>query len=185
MTTYTCTLPSAPAAKSWAGDLLQILGASLFIALSAQISVPLYFTPVPLSGQVLAVMLVGALLGSRKGVLAVLAYMAEGAMGLPVFAAGSFGAWALVGPTGGYFLGFIAQAYLAGMLTRAKQTSVTTVMAVLLFSCLIQLSLGSLWLGAYTGVGAALVAGFYPFLIGDALKCLLVAAYLKSSNRAA
>lgn len=84
-------------------DLTLILGASLLIALISQIMVRLPFSPVPITGQTFAVLLVGATLGSRRGALAVLAYLVEGLIGLPVFAGGGAGLAYLRGPTGGFF----------------------------------------------------------------------------------
>ncbi len=107
-----------PSVRRYAGvyDAALILGASLLIALSARIAVPVPFSPAPITGQTLAVLLVGALLGSRRGALSVLAYLAEGAMGLPVFAGGGAGILWLLGPTGGYLFGFIAAAFVTGWL---------------------------------------------------------------------
>ena len=89
-----------------------ILGGSLFIALAAQVSVP--FFPVPLTLQTLAILIVGLTFGSRLGAATLIAYLAEGAMGLPVFANGMNGA-ALVGPTAGFLYGFVGMAWLAGL----------------------------------------------------------------------
>ncbi len=79
-------------------------------------AIQLPFSPVPITGQTMAVLLVGALLGSRRGALAVLAYIAEGLAGLPVFAGGAAGLARLFGPTGGYLVGFVAAAFLVGWL---------------------------------------------------------------------
>ncbi len=86
--------------KTLLSDILLVLGASLFMALMARIALPLPFSPVPVTGQTFAVLLVGAVLGSRLGTLGVLAYIAEGAAGMPVFAGGGGFAY-LLGPTGG------------------------------------------------------------------------------------
>lgn len=184
MTTYTSALPAMPIARNWGNTLLQVLGASLFIALCAQINIPLYFTPVPLSGQVFAVMLTGGMLGSRKGVLAVVTYMLQGAMGLPVFAGGSYGLLSLLGPTGGYFIGFAAQAYIAGFLAMTKEATSVKVINILLLSCAVQLALGTAWLCLYTGMNLSMAfsLGFLPFILGDILKCVGVTAYLKFSS---
>src|ERR1700722_2876799 len=84
----------------------QVLGASLFIAFMTQIQIFLPFTPVPITGQTFAVATVGALLGGRKGALSVIAYLIEGAMGLPFFTRAGSGLPFMLGPTGGYLLGF-------------------------------------------------------------------------------
>jgi biotin transport system substrate-specific component len=161
---------------------LQILGASLFLALCAQIRIPLYFSPVPLSGQTFAVMFIGATMGSRKGLLSVLAYLLEGSLGLPVFAGGwtSLGLMSLLGTNGGYFLGFIFQAFLVGSFIE-RQTSFQAVktISVLLLSCALQLGLGVVWLSAFVGFEASLVMGLYPFLFGELVKSMGIAAFLK------
>lgn len=161
-------------------SILQVLGASLFLALCSQISIPLYFSPVPLSGQTFGVMLIGATMGSRKGLLSVLAYLAEGSFGLPVFAGGSWGLMNLLGPTGGYFLGFIFQAYLVGwFVERQNSFQGTKILSVLLFSCALQLGLGVLWLSFFVGFESALIMGLYPFLFGEFIKAISITAYLK------
>jgi biotin transport system substrate-specific component len=95
-------------------DIFIIIGATVFISLSAQIAFNVPFSPVPITGQTLAVILCGAFLGSKKGSLAILAYLLEGISGLPVFAQAQYGLSHLFGPTGGYLLGFIPAAYISG-----------------------------------------------------------------------
>ena len=177
----TLTLPEKNLSKAFGSSLFRILAASLFLGLCAQISIPLYFTPVPLSAQTLGILFVGAILGPRKGALAVMAYLIEGSLGMPVFAGGSSGAMCLIGPTGGYFLGFIVQAYIAGWAVQrfASSSKIKTATA-LSFSCIACLGLGALWLSRFVGLPAALVLGVYPFLIGEIVKVLCVTAYLKS-----
>jgi biotin transport system substrate-specific component len=94
-------IPSFPLSKEKLQTLLQVIGASFLIAFCAQIRIPLFFTPVPLTGHVLAVLFVGALLGSRNGALSVLLYLFEGGiLNLPVFSNGNFGFAHFFGPTG-------------------------------------------------------------------------------------
>ncbi len=161
--------------------VLQVCGASLFLALCAQISIPLYFSPVPLSGQTFGVMLIGALLGRRIGMWSVLAYLIEGSLGLPVFAGGNAGGLAtLVGSNGGYFLGFFVQVYLAGRLSKSyPPLNVSKIFTLLITSCAVQLGLGVLWLSCFTGYAAALSMGLYPFIFGECVKCLTIATCLK------
>ena len=97
-------------------DALLVVGFSLLTALCARIVIPLPFTPVPITGQTFAVLLTGAALGARRGAAAIVLYVLEGLAGLPVFAGGASGLARLLGPTGGYLLGFIAAAYLTGTL---------------------------------------------------------------------
>lgn len=163
-------------------SLLKILGASLLIALCARISIPLYFTPVVFTLQTCAVMLIGATLGSRIGALSVLAYIAEGVMGLPVFAQMN-GFAELVGVHGGYFVGFVLQAYLVGwFMERQKNFSLVKTAAILSLSCLLQLGLGALWLSSFIGMESAFLLGFVPFISGELIKVLAVTAFLKGRS---
>lgn len=180
VTTLIHSLPFESSKKDVCLSVLQVFAASLFLALCSQISMPLYFSPVPLSGQTFGVMLVGASMGSRKGLFSVLAYFAEGSLGLPVFAGGSFGIMSLLGPCGGYFLGFLVQVYFIGWFTeRQNSFQVTKTLPILLFSCLIQLGLGVMWLSLLTTFESALIMGFYPFLLCETVKSTVVALYLK------
>lgn len=155
-------------------DVGLVLGGSLLIALSAQVSIHLPFSPVPVTGQTFAVLLVGALLGWQRGALAVLAYLVEGLSGLPVFAGGLAGPAVLLGPTGGYLLGFVAAAGLTGWLAERgwDRRSGSMLLAMLLGSTVIYL-FGVPRLAAFVGWDAALAAGLWPFLIGDVFKAVL------------
>jgi biotin transport system substrate-specific component len=123
--------------------------------------------------QTFAVLMAGCALGSRRGVLAVLLYLEEGFAGLPVFAGGPLGVAHLFGPTGGYLLGFIAAALITGLFveTGATRNWFGRIAALALGSLAVYVP-GVLWLGAFTGLGAALSLGFLPFLVGDALKVI-------------
>lgn len=155
---------------------LQVIGASLLLALFAQVKIPLGFTPVPLSGQTFGVMFLSVLLGPRKGPLAVLLYLIEGALGLPVFAGGASGLMTLFGPTGGYLVGFLAQSFLIGRLIRYSRINL---FLLLLATSFVQLGMGVLWLGQFVGFNQALSLGVYPFLAGDLLKILAVSSYFR------
>lgn len=166
--------------KEVAFSILQVIVASLFLAFCSQISIPLFFSPVPITGQTFAIMLIGASLGSRKGLLAVLTYLVEGTLGLPFFAGGSFGLMSLIGLRGGYLLGFLLQVFLVGWFVE-QQTSfkLKKIFPVLLLSSLLTLALGALWLAIFVPFEMALIMGFTPFLIGEALKSILIAYYLR------
>ena len=158
-------------------DVGLIVAGSLIIGLCAQIAVP--FGPVPVTGQTFAVLMAGALLGARRGCFAVLAYIAEGLAGLPVFAIGRAGLPVLLGPTGGYLVGFIAAAYIVGSLAgRGWDRQIgTTVLAMVLGNAAIY-AFGLLWLFRLIGINKAAAVGLYPFIIGDLLKIALAAAVL-------
>lgn len=162
-------------------DIALVVGASMFIALMAQLTFYLPFSPVPITGQTLAVLLVGALLGGARGSMAVLTYLAEGASGLPVFAGGHAGAAVIAGPTGGYLLGFVVAAYAVGWLAERgwDRRMVTTLLAMLIGNVLIYLS-GLTWLSQFIGWEKVLPAGLYPFIPGDVVKIIFAALLLPS-----
>ncbi len=162
-------------------DLALIVGGSLLIGLCAQVKVLLPFGPVPVTGQTFAVLMIGALLGSRRGGLAVLAYLIEGVAGLPVFAFGG-GAAVLMGPTGGYLMGFLPAAYITGLLAeRGWDRRIGTTVPAMVLGNVIIYACGLFWLCCLMGVGQrVLTAGLYPFVVGDLLKILLAAILLPS-----
>ena len=154
------------------------LGA-LAVALSAQVVVPVPLSPVPMTLQPLAVLIVGGLLGAAGGVSALILYIALGALGLPVFAAGGAGILHLTGPTGGYLLAFPVAAGLAGALVgRAPRSILRVLLACALGMVVIHLG-GVAQLALLGGnPAAAFRMGFVPFLTGDLLKVGLAAAVI-------
>lgn len=165
------------------------IAGSLLLALSARVSFYLPFAPeVPVTAQTLAVVLVGALYGSRLGAATVALYLAQGAAGLPVFAAGRIGLPVFFGPTGGYLVGFLAGAWVVGALAergfdRRLATSLAAMGAGLgaVFSCGVAgLAVWHLVLGMSPGVAltTALATGLLPFLPGEVLKLALAASLL-------
>jgi len=165
-------------------NALLVLGGSFAVALLAQASVQLPFTPVPITGQTLGVLLVGTLLGSRLGALAVGLYVLEGAAGLPVYAGLKGGLPVLLGPTGGYLLGFVAAAFAVGWLAERgwDRHAFKTVAAMLLGNALIY-AVGLSWLGQLVGWDRVLHLGLWPFVPGDLLKVALAAALLPGAWR--
>lgn len=172
------------------------VGAVVFIAAAtaaaAQISVPLGFTPVPLTMQDMVVLLGGAALGSRLGMAAQVLYLAAGIAGLPVFAASAVlpqGPLRLLGPTGGYLLSYPFAAFLAGYLAeRGFDRRYWTSVAAMGAGLAVIFAFGVTWLALFAtpaalGFEAALRAGFYPFLLGDVLKIFLGAAILPGAWR--
>ena len=162
-------------------DLALIVGGSLLIDLCAQVRILLPFGPVPVTGQTFAVLMTGALLGSRRGGLAVLAYLIEGLAGLPVFAFGG-GAAALVGPTGGYLMGFLPAAYITGLLAeRGWDRRIGKTMLAMVLGNAVLYTCGLFWLCCLMGAGKrVLIVGLYPFVVGDLLKIVLAAILLPS-----
>ena len=161
-----------------------ILAGSALVAVAATLSVRLPFTPVPWTLQPFAVLLVGALLGSKRGAAAMIAYLAEGLSGLPVFAGGSFGPAPLLGPTGGYLVGFVAAAWVVGALAeRGWDRRFFSTWAAMALGSLTLFAFGVPWLARFTGWPGALAAGFWPFVPGDVLKQVLAALLLPGAWR--
>lgn len=160
-------------------DALLIAAGSLVVAISALIQIRLPFTPVPITAQTLAVLLIGALLGSRRGGLTLLAYLGEGFAGLPVFSGGGFGLAHLLGPTGGYLFGFVAAAFLVGWVAeRGWDRRPVTAFAAMTFGNLVIYAFGVGWLAGMVGLSQALALGAAPFVLGDLLKIALGTALL-------
>jgi biotin transport system substrate-specific component len=163
--------------RSLTRDLLYIVGVSLLTGLMAQIRVTLPFTPVPFTGQTFAVLLSGAVLGSRRGFLSQALYLAEGAAGLPVFAGGAGSALYLLGPTGGYLWSFpVAAALLGWLVEHGASRSSSKLAGALIVSDLLILASGGAWLHILFRVpnSQSWVLGSYPFLGADILKIALV-----------
>jgi biotin transport system substrate-specific component len=159
-----------------------VLFITALTAAAAQISIPLPFTDVPFTFQPMVVLIGGLALGPRLAVVSQVLYLAAGIAGLPVFAASATlppGAARLFGPTGGYLMSYPFAAFLTGYLgargfDRRYLTSVAAMLAglVVIFAC------GVLWLGLSVGPRAALVAGFYPFIVADLAKVLAAAGVM-------
>jgi biotin transport system substrate-specific component len=166
--------------------LLALVG-SLLVAVSAQVQVPMY--PVPMTMQPFAVVVIGAAYGSRLGFATLLLYVAEGALGLPVFAGMKGGAIHLVGPTAGYIFGFALAAGAVGWLAERRwdRSIVLTIVAMTIGMALIYtpgLVWLTLWLGLERGMAfadaasTAFATGALKFLIGDAVKIALATLVL-------
>ena len=154
-----------------------IVGGSLALALSAKIQVP--FWPVPATMQTLVALMIGYGFGSRLGVATVLAYLAEGLAGLPVFAGALAGPAYLLGPTGGYLLGFVPAALFAGWAAgwRRPQTLAWTSLAMLMGHAMIFVP-GVAWLAVFFGWTKAFALGLAPFLPAALVKSGLAAALI-------
>jgi biotin transport system substrate-specific component len=152
-------------------DILLVVGGSLFVAGMAQVRIPLPFTPVPITGQTFAVLLVGATLGSRRGAASLLLYLLQGLVGLPFFAGGASGLAYLLGPTGGYLVGFIASAGLVGLLAaRGLDRRIPSALLAFLAGEIVIYLFGVAWLSVFLGIPHAIAAGLLPFLLGDVIK---------------
>lgn len=170
-----------PGSLAW--KLVLVLAGSALIALAAQVRIPLPFSPVPITGQTFAVLLVAAALG-RLGVGSVVAYLAEGAIGLPVFAGGGAGVTTIVGPTGGYLIGFALAAALVGSAAeRGWDRHLVTALAAMFIGEVAIYVCGLAWLARFVPSEQLLGAGLIPFIPGDLLKMVLAALALPSAWR--
>lgn len=167
-----------------AANMLLVVGASLFIAIAAQVAIPLPFTPVPLTLQPLAVILVGVTLGSTRGAAAAALYLLEGFSGLPVFAQGHGGAAWLLGATAGYLYSYPFAAYVAGFISERGWGSniLRAISGMLLALGVIYLG-GWSWLAALTDARTAFTAGVAPFLLADIVKVAIGAALLPTAQK--
>ena len=157
-----------------------VVAFSLLVALAAQVAVPLPWTPVPLTAQTFAVLLTGALLGSRLGALALVAYLVEGASGLPFFVGGAGGLQHFQGATAGYLLAFPVAAFVAGYLAeRGWDRRFLTAALAMAAGSLVILACGWAWLALLLrSAGDAFRLGVAPFVVGDIIKIALAAAAL-------
>ena len=176
---------AVPRAGLLTDAVLVSLGAAL-IAVAAQISIPLGFTPVPVTGQTFAVLLVGSALGTVRGGAAGSLYLLVGLLGVPVYADGQ-GGWDVVsGASGGYLIAFPLAAALSGWLAEQRwDRRFSTAVSAMLTGNVLIYAIGLPWLALElnTGLERTLELGFYPFVIGDLLKLYLAAALLPTAWR--
>jgi len=170
---------AALAPLDWTRSVGLVVSFSLLNALAAQIAIPI--GPVPITGQTFAVLLTGALLGSRLGAAALIVYLVEGFSGLPFFAGGTGGFAHILGPAGGYLVSFPAAAYITGAFSEHgwDKRFITAAASMAIGSLVILLS-GWAWLSQFMGATAALHTGVTRFIIGDIVKIVLAAAVLPS-----
>ena len=165
-------------------DAALVLATSLFVTLMARISIRLPFSPVPITGQTLAVLLAGALLGSVRGSLSLGLYLFWGLLGLPVFAGGTGGLARLAGPTGGYLVGFVFAAYTTGFLAqRGWDRRVSTCLLAMAIGNAVIYFFGLPWLAAFVGTDRVIHLGLLPFIPGDVVKLLFATALLPGGWR--
>jgi len=164
----------------WAQQAGIVVGASLFVALCARITIPLPFTPVPLTAQNLGVILVGMLLGSRRGFAALALYLAEGAAGLPVFSPSSLGLSGIaqiLGPTGGYLMAYPLVAALAGFIFERGAKSFARAAIAGLLAEILLFATGLTWLYGLThSLAKAAYLGLYWFVFAEIIKVMAAAA---------
>lgn len=155
-----------------------LVRASMFTAIlvvMSYISIPLPFSPVPITGQGIGVMLTGLILDPVSAFLAFFTYLLLGAIGLPVFAGGSAGLSVLVGPTGGYLLGYLIGTTLLSMLKGKLKISISLYIKTFVFGAGIVYLIGFYWLSKVTGMdlSKAFMVGVVPYIIGDVVKAII------------
>jgi biotin transport system substrate-specific component len=156
-----------------------VIAASLFVALCARMTLPLPFTPVPLTLQNFGVLLVGVVLGSRRGFAALALYLVEGATGLPVFNPTGLGGLAqLLGPTGGYLMAYPVVAFVAGWMWERGRKHFTRALISTIAAELLLFAAGISWMVIMLHVPFARAAqfGLYPFVFAEVLKVMCAAA---------
>ncbi|WP_295843452.1 biotin transporter BioY [uncultured Microbacterium sp.] len=165
-------------------DAALVFSGTAFIVAAALVTIPLPFTPVPITMSTFAVMLTGAVLGSGRGAMSAVFYLLIGAAGAPVFASGHSGVFL---PTFGYIVGFVFAAVVVGQLARRRaDRRVGTTILLGALGTLVIYAFGVPWLAVSLGVdiGQAILLGVAPFLVGDALKILLLGGLLPTVWRA-
>lgn len=157
-------------------DIVLVAAGAALTAIAAQVAVPLW--PVPITGQTLAVLLVGSSLGALRGSLSMLLYAVLGLAGLPVFSDSSSGLGVLLGPTGGYIVGFVFAAAFTGWIAqRSWDRRILRCVLAFLGGTVVTFAIGLPWLAVVLGLdlGQTLEGGLYPFILGGVVKAVLAA----------
>jgi biotin transport system substrate-specific component len=162
-------------------DAALVTGAALLTALLAQVSIPVAGSPVPITGQTLAVVLTAAALGPARGLAGQALYLLLGAVGLPFYSDASGGFHVVTGATGGYLVGFLPAAYLIGLAARQGQDRrITRALPLFALGQLVIFAVGVPWLAvvAHLGAAEAVSEGFTPFVVGGIVKAVLAGVAL-------
>lgn len=174
------TLVDRIVARSIATDVVLVVAGAALTAVAAQLSVPLW--PVPITGQTLAVLVVGSTLGAVRGAISMLLYAVLGIIGLPVFSGATHGFNVIAGPSGGYIVGFVFAAALTGWLAqRTWDHRILGAIGSFAAGTLVTFAVGLPWLAASLGLNLeqTLAAGLYPFVVGGIVKALLAAGFIR------
>lgn len=174
------TLADRVFTRGIATDVVLVVAGAVLTAVAAQLTVPLW--PVPITGQTLAVLVVGSTLGAARGSIAMLLYALLGIVGVPVFSDATHGLGVVVGPTGGYIIGFIFAAALTGWLAqRTWDHRILGAIASFAAGTLVTFAIGLPWLAVSLGLTLeqTLAAGLYPFVVGGVVKALLAAGFIR------
>ncbi|MGE5196422.1 MAG: biotin transporter BioY [Anaerolineae bacterium] len=172
-------------------ELMIALAGGCMLAIFSKLAMPLPFTPIPMTLQTFAVFLLGGILGSRRGVYSVLAYLAQGCIGLPVFAGGVANPFWLLDMKAGFLISFIPAAFIIGKIFEKRLASSTSNESIpragilhlavsLIFAQLTIFSVGMAWLSLYLGIAKAFIVGVLPFFSGAVIKIIAATLILKS-----
>ena len=167
-------------------DVLLVLAGTALVSLAAQVSIALPFTPVPITGQTFAVLLIGSALGAARGVASLGLYLVVGVAGAPVYADGAHGWSVITSASGGYVIGFIVAAAATGFLAERRwDRSFSSAVAEMLTGSVVIYLVGLPWLAVALGTSLeqTLELGLYPFVAGDVLKLYLAGALLPGAWR--
>lgn len=165
-------------------DVGLVIAASAIIAIAAQIAIPMPFSPVPMTLQPLAVIMIGAVLGATRGAAAATLYLLEGFAGAPVFAQFHGGPMWLLGPTAGYLLSYPFAAFVAGWVSQREWGNAIARSALGMLAALVVIYAGGWsWLAQFTGARQAFAVGVTPFVIGDLLKIAIGAGLITFFDR--
>ena len=175
------TLGQAVLPQTAVHDAIRVLLGATLIAACAQVRIPLPFTPVPLTGQTFAVLLMGALLGWRLGAISCGVYLLSGIAGLPVFSGGAAGWAVMTGVRGGYLIGFVVAAAVVGWFAERGWDRGKAFIIPLLLGEVAIYAFGLPWLAFFVGIDQAVPMGLAPFIPGDLLKMSAVALLMPSS----
>lgn len=153
-------------------DMTLIAMFAAVTAVLSQITIPLGFTPIPVNLATLSVLIAGGLLGSIKGAISQLVYLLIGAVGIPVFSGFRGGVGILVGPTGGYIIGYVIGAFVVGIIIEKCDRKIPTLVGAMVAGMIVLYATGTLWfmISTKNGLVASLTMCVVPFLIGDAFK---------------
>lgn len=178
----TITLADRAIPRSLVRDVMLVATGAVLTGLLAQVAVPLW--PVPVTGQTLAVLLVGTTLGALRGVLSMGVYAVAGIVGVPWFSDGSSGWGVLAGPTGGYIVGFVLAAGLTGWLAQRQwDRRIVGAFVSFIAGSLVVFAVGLPWLATVLGLTLeqTLQAGLFPFIIGGVIKALVAAGLIRGA----
>lgn len=163
-------------------NIVLVVAGSILITLSAKISIPLSFSPIPVTIQTLVILLIGTIYGSKRSSLAVLVYISQGIIGIPVFAKTGSGFAYLLGPTGGYLIGFVFAAFITGYFAEKgwDRSFWKTSLAMTIGTSFIFI-FGVGWLCSFHGFSKAVMVGFVPFIV-EAIITIIIAITLIPSG---